>query len=232
MALISKGTGGAGFDPVPEGTHVARCVSVVDLGVQESQWGAKERIYIGWEVPAVRVEWTDQDGKDHEGPALIGASFTNSIHEKSILGQLLTSWRGKQFTEDERKGFDLFSILGVPCMISVMHKESNGKTYANVNAVMRLPQGTECPQVETDVVGYSPMDESTAGNLKKLPNWLQEKVRAGFKMAEDSTVVGSSARASAPGNSAREQALKAAGAKGAPPMADPADDWDDDIPFR
>ena len=47
MGLISKGTGGGSdFEPVPAGTHIARCVSVVDLGFQETPWGSKEKVYI------------------------------------------------------------------------------------------------------------------------------------------------------------------------------------------
>lgn len=230
MALVASDKGGDGFEPVPAGSYVARCVSVVDLGVQETPWGGKEKVYIGFEVPEERVEWKDQDGKEHEGPALIGSRYTLSIHKDSNLGQILTSWRGKPFTDDERKGFDLFTVLGAPCMINVVHNENNGKVYANIQSVMRLPKGMECPPAETDLIAYTPQDEDKAGNFEKLPQWLQKLVRAGYKMAEGDNTVGSANRQSAPGNSAREQALATAGAKGAqpPPIED---DWDDSIPF-
>jgi hypothetical protein len=110
MALLSKDSGGEGFEPIPAGTYVARCVSVIDLGVQETPWGGKEKVYIGFEIPGERVQWKDKDGKEHEGPAFIGSRYTNSINEKAILGQHLTSWRGVPFTDDERQGFDLFTI--------------------------------------------------------------------------------------------------------------------------
>ena len=228
MALMSKDSGGSTFEPVPEGTHVARCVSVVDLGVQETAYGAKSKVYIAFEVPSVRVKW-EKDGNEHEGPALIGSTYNNSIHEKSILGQQLTSWRGKAFTDDERRGFDLFTILDVPAMISVTHREYNGKTYAKIDGIMRLPQGMDAPPAETERLKFSPMDESTKDNFDKLPEWLQNKVRAGFRMAEDSAKVGSAVSATPEPGSAREAALKAA--HGVPAGNAAVDDWDSEIPF-
>jgi len=184
MALLSKDTGGSGgFDPLEPGTYVARCISVVDLGFHETQWGKKEKVYLGFEVPEERVKWTDKDGKEHEGPALIGSRFTNSINEKALLGQMLTSWRGKPFTDEERRGFDLFNVLGVPCMINVTHNEKGGKVYANITSIIRLPKGIECPPAESELIGYTPQDNAKAGNLSKLPEWLQKLCEQGHGAA-------------------------------------------------
>jgi len=212
MGLISKGTGGGSdFEPVPAGTHIARCVSVVDLGFQETPWGSKEKVYIGFEVPSVRVAWT-KDDKDHEGPALIGSTYTNSVHEKSVLGQHLVNWRGRAFTEEEKEGFDLFTILNVPCMISVTHNTKGEKTYANVSAVMGLPPGTFAAERETDLMQYTPNDPKFAGNLGKLPEWMQKKCAEGHKMAEN------------------PNEYQAPPPPGGPPSATNTD-FDDDIPF-
>ena len=190
MAWLAKGEGDSNFEPLFAGTHVARCISVIDVGVQETKFGGKEMCYLGFEAPRERVAW-EKDGVKHEGPALIGSRYTFSIHPKSILGQQLESWRGVPFTEEERNGFSLFNVLGAPCLISVIHNLSGGKTYANINAIMRLPAGMECPPAETELVGYTPLDDDRAGNFDKLADWQQKLVRAGYKMAEGSTVIGS-----------------------------------------
>jgi len=244
MALIANNAGGAGFEPVPAGTYIARCVSVIDLGVQATGFGDKEKVYVGWEIPDQRVSW-EKDGVAHEGPALIGNRYTNSIHPKSILGQVLVSWRGVPFTEEENKAFDLFSILGAPCMVSIVHEHKDMKTYAKVAAVMRLPQGTQCPPAETELIAYSPMDPAVAGNFDHLPEWQQKLVRAGYKMAEGSNIVGSGfapqqGPMSPPPGQTIEQAALAAGAPtpaaahattGLRPQVPGPDDFDDDIPF-
>lgn len=181
MGIISKEEAGSGgFTPVPEGSHIARCVTVVDLGVQQTPWGDKKQVYIGWEIPGFTVEW-EKDGTKHSGPGLIGVTWTNNLYEDSNLGKALISWRGKPFTAAEKKAFDLTNLLGVPCMLSVVHNESkNGKTYANVASVMGLPAGVTAPEQVTPSVAYSPADSTLVGNLELLPNWLQEKASAGM----------------------------------------------------
>lgn len=184
MGLMVSGKGGSGdFEPLPAGTYIARCVSVVDIGIQQTPFGGKEKVYLGFEVASERVTW-EKDGESHEGPALIGSRYTMSIHEKSILGQHLTGWRGKPFTEEEREAFDLFAVLDAPCMIGVIHKTKGEKTYANIQSIMRLPAGTVCPPAETDVIGYTPQDNAYSGNFDKLPEWLQKLCSEGHSAAQ------------------------------------------------
>lgn len=185
MALIVKDAGG-GFEPLEAGTYVARCITVVDLGIQQTHFGGKEKVYIGFEVPEVRVQWKDDSGKDMEGPARIGSRYTLSINPKSILGQHLTSWRGRPFTDEERAGFDLFNVLGVPAMISVTHASKDNKTYANITAIMRLPKGMQCPPAESELVGYTPSDAARIGAFDKLPEWLQKLCTEGHGKAAQS----------------------------------------------
>lgn len=200
---MAKASGGSGdFEPVPMGTHIARCVTVCDLGLQPSPWGLKEKVYLGFEVPGVRVQWTDKEGKEKEGAALIGTTYNLSIHEKSVLGQHLVSWRGKAFTTEEKDGFDVLNVLGAPAMLSVTHNHKDNKTYANISAIIRVPQGTVVPDAEVDLVGYTAMDAKWSGNLSKLPEWLQKKATEGQ----------------------RQSPVEAA-------PAAPNDDFDDDIPF-
>ena len=211
MGYLASDKGGSmDWEPVPVGTHIARAVTVVDLGLQPTGYGTKEKIYVGFEVygDECRVKW-EKDGKEHNGPALIGSRYTLSIHPKSILGQHLVSWRGKEFTDEERQGFDVFTILGAPCMISVVHvvnKEKN-KTYANIAAIMKCPKGTEIPKLEGELVGYSACHPDYSGTIDKLPEWLRNLALEGQRQ---STVVEPS-----------------------PPMppTGPVDDFDDDIPF-
>ena len=219
MPLMSKaGKKGQDFEPIPEGTHIARCVTVVDFGLQEKIWKGKTKlnpqVWIAFEIPGFRVEF-ERDDKQVEGPGIIGSTYTNSIHENAVLGQHLTSWRGRSFTDEQREGgFDLFSILDVPCMISVTHNIVEGRTkpYANISSIMGLPKGTVAPDRETPLMKYSPFDGDTIGNLAKLPDWMKEKIEVGAIHAgktAPNTVTGS----------AEEE----------PPMS--GTDFDDDIPF-
>jgi hypothetical protein len=225
MGLMAKSEGsGNDWEPVPTGTHLARCVTVCDLGLQSTGYGTKEKVFFGFEVPGVRVKW-EKDGKEHEGPALLSSTYTLSIHPKSILGQHLVSWRGQEFTDEERDGFDVFKVLGAPCMISVIHNTKGDKTYANIGAIMRVPAGTAVPEAETETIGYTATDGAWSGNLDKLPEWLKKKALEGQRQAPTEPQA-------APMPPVNQQ-----GKVGYSTMPDgrpsngPGSDFDDDIPF-
>lgn len=172
--------GGSTFTPAPEGTHVARCCQVIDLGEQHSDFYNKTqwKVLVGWELP---------NEKDDEGkPFLVWRRYTLSIHEKSTLGKDLESWRGKKFTPEEAKGFSLKKVLGAPCMLNIVHNVKDGQTYANVQTVMAVPRGTTIPDqvhatVLFDVDHWDDAVFATFGeNLKKLiQNSKQGKARMG-----------------------------------------------------
>lgn len=149
---------GGDYKPVPEGTYVAICVRVIDLGTQLTSYKGADKIQrkvmISWEVPDVRA--TDQDG--HDMPAMISTRYTASLHEKAALRKALEAWRGRRFTEDELKGFDLKNVIAQPCQIQVLHTERDGTTYANVSAIMAMPKGSAKPLPEHATVNFS-LDE-------------------------------------------------------------------------
>ena len=176
MPSIVKSKGEGSFELVPTGTHLAICTTVVNLGPQESPWGIKNKHYIGFEVPSVRVSWT-KDKVDHEGPAIIGSRYTSSLSPKAILRGHLESWRGKAFSEAELDGFDLQNLLGVPCLISVVHTD-DGK-YANIASIMGIPAGMTVPDQEGDTLKYDETDATAAADLGKLPEWMQKLINAG-----------------------------------------------------
>jgi len=144
MGLIAKDKGGGDFTPIPEDLHLAICYGIWDLGSQFTNFSDHpvHQVVIVWELPEVRGEF-ERDGKKVDLPRAISQKYTVSLHEKANLRKALESWRGKKFTEEELKGFDLKKLLGVPCQIQVLHNVKDGKTYANVGAIIKAPQGTK-----------------------------------------------------------------------------------------
>jgi len=111
MALTASDTGGGNFKRVPAGAHIARCFSVIDCGTQTTngQYGVttNRKIRLAWEIfgedennePLV-VEY---DGVTR--PMTINKTYTLSLGEKASLRKDLSAWRGRDFTEEELKGF-------------------------------------------------------------------------------------------------------------------------------
>lgn len=178
MAIIAEDTGGGGnFSPMPSGNHVAVCNMVVDLGKQKVEYQGEvkiqHKVFIRWETPHERLEWTDREGVQREGPRVINKTYTLSLHENAAMRGDLENWRGRAFTEEERKGFDVSKLLGAPCMLNVIQEVKGTKTYANVKGLGSLPKGMEKPTSEIGLLLY---DDEHEGNYDKLPEWLQKKV--------------------------------------------------------
>lgn len=133
MPIVAKDTGSV--QPAPVGMHNAVCVDVVDLGVKETQWGPKEKIQIIWEIEDIHPDFGD--------PFRVSSHYTLTLSEKGRLRADLESWRGRPFTEEELRGFDLEKLIGAPCMINVVHNTAGGKTYANPKAITPLPKGMD-----------------------------------------------------------------------------------------
>ena len=175
MATYASDTGGGkDFDPVPEGSHLAVCDMFVDLGLQDGHFGAKHKIYLRWQIPALRLSY-EKEGEKVEGPMSIGATYTLSLSEKSNLRPILQAWRGKAFTADELKKFDVTTVLGKSCMVTVTHEpKKDGGVYANVAAVAKLPTGIPAPALEGQPILY---DADNKDSWDDLRPWLQEKIK-------------------------------------------------------
>jgi len=143
MALIAKETASSTFTPIPAGVHLACCYRIVDLGTQKTSFQGKDnflhKILIQFEI----------HGDDEAGmplltaqgePMSISKRYTLSLGEKSSLRKDLQSWRGKQFTADELRGFELQNLLEAWCMLNVTEDSgSDGKSYTNINAITPVP---------------------------------------------------------------------------------------------
>ena len=138
MAIFARA--GGDFTPAPAGTHAAVCVDVVDLGMVTSEFAGikktQHKIKIVWQIDETR-----DDGK----PFDVSQRYTLSLHSKATLRRELESWRGRAFTEEELKEFDVETVIGAGAMLNVIHNFREGKTYANVTGVMRLMKGIATP---------------------------------------------------------------------------------------
>ncbi len=141
MGRYSSDSGGGSFTPAPVGTHVARCVKLIDLGTQHGEYKGqptrRNQVLVVWELPDETIEIEGE-----QKPITTSRFYTNSLGEKANLRHDLESWRGRMFTDDELRQFDLETILGVPCLLTIVSGE-NGKT--KVASVSGMAKGMVCP---------------------------------------------------------------------------------------
>jgi hypothetical protein len=168
--LLAKKTG-EDFPIIPAGTHIARCSWVVDIGTQKTTWKGAEKwahkVLLGFELPDELMK----DGR----PFFISNRYTLSLSSKAILRKTLEAWRGAAFTEQELEGFDLFKLAGLPCMLTVIHKTEDDKTYANIATISKLPKNTVCGPAVNPPATFS-LAQFNPDQLKALPEWVQKTI--------------------------------------------------------
>lgn len=176
MGRYASDSGGT-FTPAPTGTHIARCFRIVDLGTQHGEYMGQPRrrnqILISWELPDELISIENE-----MKPITTSKFYTNSLGEKANLRKDLEAWRGRAFTEAELKKFDLESILGAPCYLTIVGSD-NGKT--RVAGVSGLPKNATCPDQVNETFTFwldeyseqkfESLSDGIKGIIKKSEEW-------------------------------------------------------------
>lgn len=170
MSLTVKETG-CNSTPIDAGTYTARCVGVVDLGIQHNEYNDKDQEKVAL-IFELHDERTMVDGVDK--PRWLSKQYTASLHEKATLRHDLDAWRGKPFNADELKGFQLLNVLGVACMLTISHVEKkSGGERAKITAVSKPMKGLEIPPLENDTILFDLDAEDADEVIKRLPQWMR-----------------------------------------------------------
>ena len=208
MALIAKESGGGTFTPVPPGMYLARCYRIVDLGTQKSEYLGQVK-----NLPKVMLQF-EVHGEDDAGnplvtsknePMSISKNFTLSLAEKATLRKDLQTWRGKEFTPEELRGFQIDNVLGAWAMIAITKAMgNNGKEYtniANINSVPKamkanLPEGhNKCAAFyieDPDMDLFETFSDNLRAKIEQSPEWQdrsgkkpQSSAKSGFDDMDD-----------------------------------------------
>ena len=168
MTSIIAGSGDAPRYPsVSVGVHKARCVKIIDLGTQKSDFSGQ----ISWKRQVLVIFETPEELNGEGQPLTISKFYTLSLHEKSNLGNDLTSWRGRAFSESEKQSFDISKLVGVACLLNVMDKDGKSK----ISSIMPLKAGEPIPEQVTQKVIFSLEDYQNG--KKEVFNNLSEGIR-------------------------------------------------------
>lgn len=179
--IYKEESNGPKYEPIPAGSYAARCYKIIYLGTQNVEYmGVAKRqnkMKIVWELPTEMKVF--KEGEEAR-PYSISKTYTISLYEKASLRADLAGWRGNDFTEEEIKnGIDFNKLVGVSCLLSVVHKKSTDgkKTYALIASISRLPKGMVCPapvnpQFIFEFDGFDPK------KLEMLNKFDQEKIKS------------------------------------------------------
>ena len=178
--MINATSSGAKREPIPAGNYVARCYSMIHIGtVEEDILGEKKmlnKVRITWELPGEMRVFHEDKG---EQPLVISKDFTLSMHEKATLRRDLESWRGRSFTEEQAKSFDITKLLGVPCMLNIIHKVTkSGNTVAVISNISSIPKGFACPDQVNPNFEWNFEDKYDEFALAEFPDFIKDKIKS------------------------------------------------------
>lgn len=177
---INATNSGVKRELIPAGNYPAICYQMIEIGtIKELVMGQEKtltKVRIGWELPTETKVFGEEKG---EQPCVISKEYTLSMNEKATLRKMLASWRGKDFTEDEAKKFDVTKLLGVPCIVNIIHKPGTkdpSVSYNEIASVTPIIKGMVVPkQVNpTFVLSYDNFDME---KFESLPDFIKDKMK-------------------------------------------------------
>lgn len=157
--------------PVEPGVYMAICIGIIDLGEQYSEKfkNYSNKLKVVWELVGETVE---VDGVQQ--PRQLSKDFTFSANKKSNLRAFLTSWNGKNYSDEEFADFEIFDQLGKACQLQVVLNETG--EYANIDTIMAIPRGYAMPTTNTAFIKWD-MDAWNDALFETLPEWTQEQIK-------------------------------------------------------
>jgi len=207
-----KATGGSRVaqENIEPGNYNARVVQVIDLGLQDissKAYGEKPPANQLWVTFELSNEFmVDEKGlPDAEKPRWL----SRRINLFSMSAEMATStkWMDAIDPKGSLEG-DWGRVLGMPCTLTVINKESGGKVYDNIGAVSPVMRGMVVPELVNDPVMFDiSMPDMDVYN--SLPDFLKDIIKGNLEF--------------------QGSALDVALSGGTPSVDDEIDD--DDIPY-
>lgn len=179
MAINATSTSQTPRELIPAGNYIARCYKMIEIGTVPTEYLGVEKmthkVRFGWELPLELKVFKPENG---EQPLVIDKEYTLSLADKANLRRDLKSWRGKDFTPQEAEIFDVTKLIGVPCMLNIIHiagKKDPTKFYEAISSISPMPKGIVCPpQInETFVFDFENFDKT---KFEILPQFIREMI--------------------------------------------------------
>jgi len=166
MAIIVETPESVEFEICPEGTIQAVVSNVYDIGkqIKKTMNGeeVQNQVIVLFEL-AERMVSGNYSGERF----VLSKTYKKSFHEMSALHKDIEAILGKKILE---KSFDIETLIGTNCYLSIIHQKRNEKTYVNIQSIIKIPVGIKLIEPELQL-GYTP-----DWIKKKIDNQIKESI--------------------------------------------------------
>lgn len=177
-------------DLIPQGPHKAVCSAVYIVGHQWDERYSKwtNTCIVSFEFPELRTEF-EKDGVKKEGPRVFSKFYNVSLDERSNMYKDLILWRGKSFTKEELKKFDLENLVGVFTMAQIIHEtKPDGKIKEKLTPMPALFEKFT-PELTPH---FYDVDEhlNDPGPPDYMPEWISKYAQESREIAGEAAAAG------------------------------------------
>ena len=173
MSMIASDNGGSNIEKLEGGVYTGISSAIIDLGLQTSEkFGKTQRKFIMvWDIPSEEIEI-----KGQRQARQMSKEYSFSLNEKRTLRIDLQAWRGKNFTEEEARGFNLLNLLNKGCQLQIILEKKNDKSYNNIAGIVSLPKGVEVETLQ-NTYHFDLENVETYKNWSRIPEWIQDRIK-------------------------------------------------------
>jgi len=153
------------YELIEEGLYSARVARIIELGDQETKFGVKTQVVIGFTLPSLTIE--------HEGEQKQRMVWTFPINQTSNPdGKLM-----KYIKAVKSEAVHMEELLALPCMIEIIHTHKGEDTYANIGSITKPMTGMDIgmPDIDTYMYEFENGEDET---FELIGEYRQNQVRA------------------------------------------------------
>lgn len=159
----------------PAGTHLARCIQLVDLGTQDGgKYEPKRKLQIVFEL--VNTNMTPENPGEPLRPFVVSVEETYSFGSKANWRKMVESWLGRQFNDNE--SVSSTELLGRDCMVTVFHKLKSDRITMreDISSVSPVLMGTVVPAARNEIFEFEIGRPDQFQIYQKLYGWVRAKI--------------------------------------------------------
>lgn len=153
------------YDVMDEGLYGAKVARIIELGDQDTKYGVKTQVVLGFAIPSETVEI---DGEQKQR-----MMWTFPMNQTSNPDSKLM----KYIKAIKADATHMNQLLGQSCMIEVAHTQKEGNTYANISNITKPMAGVEIAEPDMDVFMYE-FENGEDEIFEQLGEYRQNQIRS------------------------------------------------------